>query len=424
MIYQVVNSTKSLTGKLALFFTLVSCAICVMTYIVFFNTLKWVEDEVGEKRIVLDANVAISRYQAGEQGKLKIDFLTDAYDDLSLVPEAYLHYLNGKDSFLGEVEGGNDSDRMLYLTEYEANGVSKPLIMLSRIDEIELSPYEFVSSIALILGIFALLLATFTLILMRLSKGLISPINSLSQQLQRNKGETDSAFTINKEATVEFTQLTAQLNHYRAETNSLIKREQIFARYASHELRTPLTIIKGANDLLQRGEYSDFQLRQLTRIKRASNQMATMIDALLGLVRYERNCSDAPLRHITKDELQTIIDDHCACITDNKNSIALDISGEPEIKASTAIISIIAGNLLRNALSATDNGKIKVLMDGNSITVLDEGSGLSEQPFEEGHGLGLLLVDDLCSRYGWHFTLANRPEKGCIAKIVFSQVNR
>lgn len=421
MIYPVNNSTKSLTGRLAIFFTLVSCIICAITYIIFFNALKWAEDEVGEKRIVLDANVAISRYQAGEQGKLKIDFLTNAYDDISLVPKEYLRGLYDKNSFIGEIEGDNDSERMLYITQYKIDGIKKTLIMLSKIDEIELNPHEFIHSIALILGIFALLLTTFTLILMRLSKSLISPINELSQQLQHNKGESNRAFLIDKGATVEFAQFTAQLNHYRAETNALIKREQIFARYASHELRTPLTIIKGANDLLRKGKHSDFQLRQLARIKRASTQMTIMIDALLGLVRYEHSSYQEPQRTITEAELQAIIDDHHPHSTEAKNRIVLAITDEPQIAASTAIISIIVGNLIRNALSATIDGKLTVLLDSDSITVLDEGTGLSEQPFEEGHGLGLLLVDDICDRFGWHFTLANRDQKGCIAKVIFNK---
>ena len=420
MIRQFLNSTKSLTGRLALFFTLVSCVTGLITYAILVYTLKWTEDEVGEKRIILDSKIAIARYQSGENGKLQIDFLTDAYNDLSLVPQEYLEYTGGSRSFIGEVEKDDGLSRMLYITQYQAKGVTKPLIMLSRIDEIELSPYEMLTSIALVLGIFALLQTTFTLILMRLSKSLISPLNSLSEQLERCQGDPNFPFTINSEAAVEFAQLTEQLNHYRSEINALIKREQIFARYASHELRTPLTIIRGANELLQRGEHNDFQKRQLTRIKGASKQMATMVDALLGLVRYERGNSEIALRKVTEDELRSIINDHHSALLNKDNSVQLTICGEPQIRASTAIISMIVGNLLRNALSATNKGRIEVRMDNNSISVLDEGSGLTEEPFAQGHGLGLLLVEDLCRRYNWRFTLANRRGKGAIAKILFS----
>ena len=350
MIRQFLSSTKTLTGRLALFFTLVSCVTGLITYAIVVYTLTWAEDEVGAKRIILDSKIAITRYQSGETGKLQIDYLTDAYNDLSQLPQEYLEYVDGSESFIGEVEKEDGLSRMLYVSEYQAQGVTKPLIMLSRIDEIELSPNEMLTSIALVLGIFALLQSTFTLILMRLSKSLIAPVNNLSEQLEHCQGDPNFPFTINSEAAVEFAQLTKQLNHYRAEINSLIKREQIFARYASHELRTPLTIIRAANDLLQRGEHSDFQQRQLKRIKDAAKQMATMVDALLGLVRYERGSLEIALRKVTADELRIIINDHYSALLNKQNSVQLTTSGEPQIRASTAIISMMHAAILPAAV--------------------------------------------------------------------------
>ncbi|WED24019.1 HAMP domain-containing histidine kinase [Vibrio sp. JC009] len=451
MIRQFANSTKSLTGKLALFFTLVSVINCLVIYLVFLNALKWAQDEEGHKHIVLDSQTAIERYQSGETGKLQLDVLTDAYDDFTLVPQAYLDHIHGELSwlesffdllrgihrkeslvpggfegllhgdliFLGRVETDSKSARMLLVNEFEIDGAIKPLILVSKIDEIELTSYEHAFILTVLGGIFAVLLAIFILILTRLSKRLISPVNRLSDQLDANKGDPDAVFTINHEAAIEFTQLTGQMNLYREEINELIKREQIFARYASHELRTPLAIVTGANELLQRGDNSDFQNKQLSRIQRASDQMSVMVDALLALVRYERCGGDVPVRKITQQELQSVFDDHICYITNKEIEFELSITGEPEVKAATEVISMIIGNLVRNALSATERGRIELRMGKRSISVLDEGSGLSEQPFEEGHGLGLLLVKDFCQRYGWQFSLTDREGKGCQARIEF-----
>ena len=35
----------------------------------------------------------------------------------------------------------------------------------------------------------------------------------------------------------------------------------------------------------------------------------------------------------------------------------------------------------------------------------------------DGHGLGLMIVDDLCQRYGWQFKIGTHPEGGCEAVI-------
>ncbi|NMS01599.1 HAMP domain-containing histidine kinase, partial [Vibrio parahaemolyticus] len=101
--------------------------------------------------------------------------------------------------------------------------------------------------------------------------------------------------------------LADELNEYRHKINQVIKREQAFARYASHELRTPLTVMKGSSSLLARSANTDFQTRQVNRIQDATQQMSTMVDALLGLVRYERNADDSPVRSITEEELIQII---------------------------------------------------------------------------------------------------------------------
>ncbi|MBY5992734.1 ATP-binding protein [Ferrimonas balearica] len=56
---------------------------------------------------------------------------------------------------------------------------------------------------------------------------------------------------------------------------------------------------------------------------------------------------------------------------------------------------------------------------GLSLSIEDPGAGLSS-PSSEGHGLGLLIVTELCRRYGWVFALEERPEGGCRASIDFT----
>jgi signal transduction histidine kinase len=56
--------------------------------------------------------------------------------------------------------------------------------------------------------------------------------------------------------------------------------------------------------------------------------------------------------------------------------------------------------------------------------VIDQGRGLNEsnatkESATEGHGLGLLIIHDLCERYQWQFELTNAANKGCIATIHF-----
>ncbi|MEZ8818285.1 sensor histidine kinase [Vibrio sp. 10N.222.54.A1] len=418
MISNVLTSTKTLTGRLAVFFGLMAVIVSAFVYVVFITALYLSEDRVGERRILIDRNYAVGLFQSGESGELRIDDLTIAYNDLSYLPKKYLKYIEGKENFIGEV-GEDPESRMVYVGEYTHEGRTHPIVLLSEIDRVELSVFELVYATTFVLALLSILIFSFGALLYRLSKRLIEPFNSLSEQLESNKLNLNEEFGVNDDAAVEFRQLTDQLNQYRREINSLVKREQAFARYSSHELRTPLTVARGANKLLLRSETTEFQSRQVERIDDAIVQMSEMVDALLGLVRYERDSDDAPLRLFSQQELEAIISKNSLQADEKEIEISLHVQSEPTIQATSAIMNMLIGNLLRNAIAATNSGTVTVTLSHESVVIEDQGEGLQEQYNPNGHGLGLLIVEDLCQRFQWGFELVNRSCGGCTAKITF-----
>ncbi|MEZ8320562.1 sensor histidine kinase [Vibrio splendidus] len=418
MISNVLTSTKTLTGRLALFFGLMAVIVSAFVYVVFVAALYMSEDRVGERRILIDRDYAVRLFQAGESGELRIDDLTIAYNDPSFIPAEYYKFIKDKESFIGEV-GEEPESRMVYVGEYTDEGETFPIILLSEIDLVELDVSELMYATTFVLTLLSILIFGFGALLYRLSKRLIEPFNSLSEQLESNKLNLNEEFDVSEGAAVEFRQLTDQLNQYRREINSLIKREQAFARYSSHELRTPLTVARGANKLLLRSETTEFQSRQVERIDEAIIQMSEMVDALLGLVRYERNSDDAPLRLFSQQELETIVSKNSLQADEKQVEITLQVQSEPTIQATSAIMNMLVGNLLRNAIAATNSGTVTVTLSEQSIVIEDQGEGLQEQYNPNGHGLGLLIVDDLCQRFQWDFELVNRSCGGCTAKITF-----
>ncbi|MFA0048357.1 sensor histidine kinase [Vibrio sp. 10N.261.51.F11] len=418
MISNVLTSTKTLTGRLALFFGLMAVIVSAFVYVVFVAALYMSEDRVGERRILIDRDYAVRLFQAGESGELRIDDLTIAYNDPSFIPAEYYKFIKDKESFIGEV-GEEPESRMVYVGEYTDEGETFPIILLSEIDLVELDVSELMYATTFVLTLLSILIFGFGALLYRLSKRLIEPFNSLSEQLESNKLNLNEEFDVSEGAAVEFRQLTDQLNQYRREINSLIKREQAFARYSSHELRTPLTVARGANKLLLRSETTEFQSRQVERIDEAIVQMSEMVDALLGLVRYERNSDDAPLRLFSQQELEAIVSKNSLQADEKQVEISLHIQSEPTIQATSAIMNMLVGNLLRNAIAATNSGTVTVTLSEQSIVIEDQGEGLQEQYNPNGHGLGLLIVEDLCQRFQWGFELVNRSCGGCTAKITF-----
>ena len=416
MILNVLTSTKTLTGRLALFFGLMAVIVSAFVYVVFVAALYMSEDRVGERRILIDRNYAVRLFQAGESGELRIDDLTIAYNDPSFIPAKYYKFIKDKESFIGEV-GEEPESRMVYVGEYTDEGETFPIILLSEIDLVEFDVSELMYATTFVLTLLSILIFGFGALLYRLSKRLIAPFNSLSEQLESNKLNLNEEFGVSDDAAVEFRQLTDQLNQYRREINSLLKREQAFARYSSHELRTPLTVARGANKLLLRSETTEFQSRQVERIDDAIVQMSEMVDALLGLVRYERDSDDAPLRLFSQQELEAIISKNSLQADEKEIEISLHVQSEPTIQATSAIMNMLIGNLLRNAIAATNSGTVTINLSQESIVIEDQGEGLQEQYNPNGHGLGLLIVDDLCQRFHWGFELVNRSSGGCTAKI-------
>ncbi|MGD1333546.1 sensor histidine kinase [Vibrio harveyi] len=411
------QSTQSMTGRLALFFSFVSVVIGIFCFALITGALLWSEDRVGERRIMIDKKEAIEHFQSHPNaGVIQLDLLTTAYNDIALVPAPFQKYLIGKKHFLDEV-GDEPSSRMIYMSTYTSKGVEHPVILVSLIDEIEITTEEFIMVVAMVLSIVAILVFLFGSLLLRLSQRLIEPVNALKTQLDQHQGDPTQTFSVPESSAKEFQTLADELNEYRRKINQVIKREQAFARYASHELRTPLTVIKGSSSLLARSASTDFQTRQVHRIQDATQQMSTMVDALLGLVRYERNTDDSPVRSISEEELTQIIAQSQAQADEKALSFDVQIDGNPKTRATNAVLTIILGNLIRNGIAATPYGAIHIGMNEDTIWVRDEGEGFSSIPHSEGHGLGLMIVDDLCHRYGWQFDIGTHPDGGCEAVI-------
>ncbi len=152
------QSTQSMTGRLALFFSLVSVVIGIFCFCIITGSLLWSEDRVGERRIMIDKKEAIEHFQAyPDQGSLKLDLLTIAYNDVALVPKEYQSYLIGKKHFLDEV-GDERYSRMIYMSTYTYQGKEHPIILISLIDEVEITSEEFIMVVAMVLSVVAVLI--------------------------------------------------------------------------------------------------------------------------------------------------------------------------------------------------------------------------------------------------------------------------
>lgn len=422
MTKQQLQDTKTLTGKLALFFLGLSVSIGLLISMVFIVALQWSEDLMSERRMHIDMQMAIQTFKQKQVGHVQLDLYTDAYNELSLLPDNIRKYIFNKQPFIDEIYFGDDS-RMVSFSYYQDNGQSKPLILLSKVEQVEFSTAELIYASLIMMFLSGTSMFILATVLFKFSTKVIAPISILSKQLEQAKGDPNYQFKTQAKSATEFHQLVKELNQYRTELRALIKREQAFAKYASHELRTPLTISKGANTLLLQTKLTEYQQKQLLRSQSAIGEMTEIVDALLSLVRYERNQIQHVSRIFSAAELNQIVEQNQALAQQKQLNLTIKIISQPTIKADPVVMSMLINNLIRNAIAASnDKDQITITLTQAHIQIVDQGRGLSSKHQPQGHGLGLLIIEDICMRYQWQFNLLNNETHGCIAKINFNQI--
>ncbi|WP_295359889.1 ATP-binding protein [Arenimonas sp.] len=272
----------------------------------------------------------------------------------------------------------------------------------------------------------------------RASKRAVSPVIWLASQVQRwDPKRPESAMlkpeNLPTDVEGETLVLAQSLHDFASRIESFVERERDFTRDASHELRTPLTVIRVAGDMMAGDDsLSPMARKALGRIQGAGRDMEALIEAFLILARE----GDTGL---PDDDF-----DVCEVVAEEVDKARLLLAGRPvevscerkqgfELHAPARVLSVMVGNLLRNACNYTESGRIVVTVDNGQISVADTGIGMDEaqlarvfEPFyrganhnKEGQGIGLSIVQRLSARYGWPVRLESQPGVGTTATISF-----
>lgn len=441
-----VSTASSLPHKLLWYFSIVAIVIGLTLYLSMFGLMQWIEDAVNQQELKTSAPYAISLFQQGAKQPLNIGLHTQAFYSTDLIPQKYGDLTKFPVGFNGEVVNNQSTDILhewlsssrpnlggmvpkeifLYRGEFVLDGQLTPLFMITPTESVELSEREWHLIKLFILCFIGVMFILFGFVIHKLSCRLVDPVAQLSKQLK--SPESNKRFTVPEQSATEFTELADSLNDYRQQNEMMIKQEQAFARYASHELRTPLTVISGAAKLQEQNNAAEFQARQRSRIQRAALDMQHTIDALLNLVKQENATSSTPLRLLQQAEIESITQPLQALAKGKGIKLSVDFKQAPTIKPTSAVLRMLLSNLIGNAINASDSGEITISVNSDEIIITDNGRGLSASEHDSanghGHGLGLLIVDSLCQRYQWQFSLSDIKPIGCCARLTFPQADR
>mgnify|MGYP005847730025 CR=1 FL=1 len=215
---------------------------------------------------------------------------------------------------------------------------------------------------------------------------------------------------------------------------AFINRERNFTRDASHELRTPLTVIKIATDMmLSEQELEPPVKNSVIRIKRALSDMEELINVFLLLARESDQGlprEAVNLNAVVKEEIE-----RARIFIENK-PLQINFRDQAQVKlyAPEKVLSILIGNIIRNAILYTREGTVNITLTSNSVVVEDSGEGISEKDLREifepyhrgrsdsgGHGLGLNIVGRLSERFNWPIDVNSRIGMGTRIEIRFPE---
>lgn len=264
-----------------------------------------------------------------------------------------------------------------------------------------------------------------------LASRVIAPVNELASRVSELDPEDEHTPLAEEFPWIEVRRLAEDFDIYLQRLHDFIERERLFTGDVSHELRTPLSVISGATELLLADKKLDQRNRKrVMRIARADTEMSEITAALLALAREKGDTSSHSVECDVESVAREVISRYEEIFKHKPISVELHVHKSLSLRGEHAVLSMVLGNLLRNAFSFTEQGKIEVTIDAHSIRVDDNGPGLGEhqadqlfQPYvrgkhsNSGTGLGLSLVWRLCQRNGWKIELRERSEGGTRAQL-------
>ena len=207
--------------------------------------------------------------------------------------------------------------------------------------------------------------------------------------------------------------LAATIEKTLERISAFVARERYFTGSASHELRTPITVMTGALELLEQSDLSVTDAMAVERARRATLEMKATVEMFLCLARevddglYDEHFFVMPLVNQAVDQQRYLL-------SGKQVEVVLEDLAAPRVRGHPQAFFVTVNNLVRNAFEQTLDGQgpIRILVNARELLVTNRVSGDTDGRYmppdpasAHGYGLGLGIVQRLCERNGWLFSL-------------------
>lgn len=214
------------------------------------------------------------------------------------------------------------------------------------------------------------------------------------------------------------------------------ERRQLFIDSLAHEMRTPLTAVMGYTRYLQSVDANETEKQKaLSYIVTEAERLKSLDETLMTLTRMTH---DGPELHPV--DIPALMEEAAgqAGPAYTEKGVFLKVqAANGAWQSDAALLLLVAGNLLKNALAASSPG-MTVILRGTpeGLSVSDTGIGMTQEQIQKacepfykadkartrkagGAGLGLTLCSRAAELMGTRLLLASSPGGGTTVSLVF-----
>jgi heavy metal sensor kinase len=240
----------------------------------------------------------------------------------------------------------------------------------------------------------------------------------------------------------ELERLAVSLNLMISRLEAAIDGSKQFVADASHELRTPLTVMRGELESLAQDWQLPGEAREaLGSVLEEVLRLAEIVEGLFALSRLDAGEAHAPWQRFDLGELAATTAGQMSLLAEDKQvSVACDSNPGVMVEGDRARLKQVIVNLLDNAIKYTPGGghvSLSVKREGGCaiLEVADDGIGIpaealphvfkrfyrvdgSRTRLQGGAGLGLSIVESICTAHAARVEVSSVPGKGSTFRML------
>ncbi|KIA94449.1 histidine kinase [Flavobacterium sp. KMS] len=294
----------------------------------------------------------------------------------------------------------------------------QPYTYIGRINLIETE--DLVTSIAMLFLVVIVILLLGILIITKISsRKLWKPFYDTLDQIQGfeiDKNKTPRFMDTDVE---EFDRLNKSLNRLIEKNTDIYNNQREFVENAAHELQTPLALFQTKIDTLFQLDITQEQSEVLSSLNKDVSRLNRLNKNLLLLSKIENENYLDKQPIVINEYLKKHLDFFTEQAKAKNLNIVIEYTEKLKIEGNPSLTEVLINNLFLNAIRHNiKNGKISIIITGDSITFLNTGQETplvvdklfnrfsKSNPSSQGNGLGMAIIKKITEISHWKIDYA------------------